>query len=144
MPRRRTVNRIHELAAQGKSIHTLTTTLGIARSTVRKYLWDAAPPKALPKRPSTLDPFTEQIRRWLAQDHLYNCETMLPRLQALGYTGGLSILKDFVHSLRPARVGHRPVRRYEIAPARNCSSTGPSSPMWPRVCAASCLALPPS
>ncbi len=36
MLRSRTVNRIHELAAQGKSIHTIATTLGIARNTVRK------------------------------------------------------------------------------------------------------------
>ncbi len=116
MLRSRTVHRIHELAAQGKSIHTIATTLGIARNTVRKYLRGAPPPKARPTRPSKLDPFKDQIRRWMVADHLYNCETMLPRLHALGYTGGISILKDFVHPLRPARAGHRPVRRYETAP----------------------------
>jgi len=104
------------LAAQGKSLHTIATRLGIARNTVRKYLRGAPPPKARPKRPSKLDPFKDQIRRWMADDHLYKCETMLPRLHALGYTGGISILKDFVHPLRPARAGHRPVRRYETAP----------------------------
>src|SRR3712207_3557597 len=116
MLRSRTVHAIHELAAQGKSIHTIATTLGIARNTVRKYLRGAPPPKARPKRPSKLDPFKDQIRRWIVEDHLYNCETMLPRLHALGYTGGISILKDFVHPLRPARAGQRPVRRYETAP----------------------------
>jgi transposase len=41
---------------------------------------------------------------------------MLERLQPLGYTGGISILKDFVHDLRPPKAGHHPVRRYETKP----------------------------
>ena len=41
---------------------------------------------------------------------------MLQRLQPLGYTGRVSILKDFVHALRPPPAGHFPVRRYETAP----------------------------
>ena len=38
MIRSRTVNTIHELAAQGKSIQDIAISLGIARNTVRKYL----------------------------------------------------------------------------------------------------------
>jgi len=90
--------------------------LGLARNTVRKYLRGAPPPQARPRRPSKLDPFKDQIQRWIMEDHLYNCQTMFVRLQAVGYTGGISILKDFVHPFRPARAGHRPVRRYETAP----------------------------
>ena len=41
---------------------------------------------------------------------------MLVRLQKLGYTGGISILKEFVHPLRPAMAGHAPVQRYETKP----------------------------
>jgi DNA-binding NarL/FixJ family response regulator len=37
MIRSGTVNSIHELAAQGKSIHAITVELGLARNTVRKY-----------------------------------------------------------------------------------------------------------
>lgn len=116
MLRRGTVNSIHDLAAQGKSIHTIATTLGIARNTVRKYLRGAPLPQPRPKRASKLDPFKDQIRRWIANDHLTNCETMVERLHVMGYTGSISILKDFVHPLRPARAGRRPVRRYETPP----------------------------
>jgi transposase len=112
------VNTIHELAAQGQSIHAIATTLGLARNTVRKYL--RTPSERMPqprrKRGSKLDPFKAQIQAWVNQDHLYNCETMLPRLQALGYTGKLSVLRAFVHPLRPPAVGHQPVQRYETAP----------------------------
>ena len=116
MLRSRTVHTIHELAAQGKSIHTIATTLGLARNTVRKYLRGAPPPKARPPRPSKLDPYKEQIRRWITEDHLYNCDTMLTRLKPMGYTGSISILKDFVHPLRPPKPGQFPVQRYETQP----------------------------
>jgi len=42
---------------------------------------------------------------------------MFPRLLAMGYKGSLSVLKRFVHPLRPAAGGHYPVIRYETKPA---------------------------
>ena len=119
MIRSRTVNTIHELAAQGKSVQDIAITLGIARNTVRKYLRHpelATMPHPRPNRRSKLDPFKDQIRQWIEEDHCYNCETMLPRLLALGYTGSLSVLKAFVHPLRPPGAGHTPVQRFETEP----------------------------
>jgi transposase len=113
-----TVNTIHDLAAQGKSIQGIAHTLGISRNTVRKYLRhpEAAIPKPRPPRPSKLDPYKEQIRRWVQEDHCTNCEVMLVRLHTLGYTGSISILKEFVHPLRSTVAGQAPVKRYETAP----------------------------
>jgi transposase len=118
MLRSRTVNTIHDLAVQGKSIQEIAQTLNISRTTVRKYVRhpEAVIPKPRPKRPSKLDPFKEQIRTWVVQDHCTNCEELLVRIQKLGYTGGYSILKEFVHPLRPAGAGHAPVKRYETKP----------------------------
>ncbi len=120
MIRSRTVNTIHELAAQGKSVQDMAISLGIARNTVRKYLRHpelTAMPHPRPNRRSKLDPFKEQIKQWIQEDHCYNCEAMLPRLLAMGYTGSLSVLKAFVHPLRPPQPGHAPVRRFETKPA---------------------------
>ncbi len=116
MLRSRTVHTIHNLATQGKSIHQIARDLNLARNTVRKYLRGKPTAAARPKRPSKLDPFKDQVRRWVQEDRLLNCETMLERLRALGYTGRVSILKDFVHPLRPPKGGHQPVRRYETKP----------------------------
>ena len=110
------MNSIHALASEGKSIHEIGRHLGLARNTVRKYLRGSPPATARPPRGSKLDPFKKQIQQWLTSDHLYNCEVMLPRLQAQGYTGGMSVLKAFVAPLRPPRAGKQPVRRYETAP----------------------------
>lgn len=104
---------IHELAAQGLSLHAIARRLGLARNTVRKYVRGAAVPAARPTKPMKLDPFKEQIRRWVQEDHLLNCATMLERLRPLGYSGGVSQLKAFVQPLRPPKAGRFPVRRYE-------------------------------
>ena len=119
MIRSRTVNKIHELTAQGKSIQDIAIELGIARNTVRKYVRHpelSAMPHPRPNRRSKLDPFKEQVKKWITEDHCYNCEAMLPRLLAMGYTGSLSVLKAFVHPLRPPACGHYPVVRYETKP----------------------------
>src|SRR2546423_12897780 len=90
MLRSRTVNTIHDLAAQGKSIQEIAQSLSISRNTVRKYLRhpEAVLPKPRPPRVSKLDPFKEQIRLWVMEDHCTNCEELLVRLQKLGYSGG--------------------------------------------------------
>jgi transposase len=107
------------LSAQGKSIQDIAIQLRIARNTVRKYLRHpefVAMPHPRPNRHSKLDPFKEQVKQWINEDHCYNCETMLPRLLTMGYTGSLSVLKAFVHPLRPPAGGHYPVVRYETKP----------------------------
>jgi transposase len=118
MLRSQTVNTIHDLALQGKSIQGIARELGISRNTVRKYLRhpEAVFPKPREPRPSKLDPYKEQITKWVMEDHCTNCEVMLVRLQEMGYTGSITILKDFVQPLRPAVAGHAPVQRYETKP----------------------------
>jgi len=116
MKRSGTINTIHELAVQGKSIRAIARTMGIARNTVRQYLRGKPQAVPRPQRGSVLDPYKAQIHRWIQEDHLYNCETMLQRLHEQGYTGNGTILRDFVRPLRPHNVGHAPVMRYETKP----------------------------
>ena len=116
MLRSRIVHRVHELSHQGLPVAEIARTLGISRPTVRKYREGAPPAKARQPKRSKLDPYKAQVRRWVEQDHCANCVSMLERLRPLGYTGGISQLKMFVHPLRPARAGKRPVRRYETRP----------------------------
>ena len=118
MLRSQTVNTIHDLHLQGKSVQEIATDLKISRTTVRKYLKhpEAVIRQPRPPRPSKLDPFKDQIQQWVTEDHCTNCEVMLTRLREMGYTGGISILKAFVHPLRPAVAGQAPVQRYETKP----------------------------
>lgn len=116
MLRSKSVHTIRELAAQGHSIRAIASQTGIARNTVRKYLRGTPEAAPRPRRSSKLAPFHDQIRRWILEDRLLNCQTILERLQLQGYAGSISILKDFVQPLRPPRPARRPVRRYETKP----------------------------
>jgi len=52
------------------------------------------------QRKSKLDAFKPTVMRLLAQ-HPYSAQQVFQRLQALGYTGGYSILKHYVRQVRP-------------------------------------------
>jgi transposase len=67
------VNTLRELAVQGHSVRAIARELGLSRNTVRKFLRGAPDLQPRPRRPSKLDPFAEQIRQWVSEDHLYNC-----------------------------------------------------------------------
>ena len=111
------MNTIREMVVQGKPVREIARELGVARNTVRRYVRGTPATTPRPRRSSKLDPYKPQVRRWVREDHLYNCETMLPRLRVQGYRGQISILKDFVRPLRPAAAGaRRPVIRYETQP----------------------------
>ena len=69
---------------------------------MRRYLREQAPAGERRTRGSLLDPYKAEIAAWVQDDRLLNCPTMLVRLREQGYTGGLSVLKSFVHPLRPA------------------------------------------
>lgn len=116
MKRSGTIHTIHELSAQGKSIRAIARELGIARNTVRRYLRGKPEAVPRPKRASMLDPYKAQIHRWMQEDHLYNCESMLERLREQGYQGNGTILRAYVRPFRPRNVGHQPVMRYETKP----------------------------
>ena len=95
MLRSQTVLTIHDLYTQGKNVQEIAQELEISRTTVRKYLThpEAVIPKPRPPRPSKLDPFKEQIKKWVMEDHCTNCEVIFERLQKMGYTGRISIRK---------------------------------------------------
>ena len=118
MLRSQTVFTIQDVRTQGKSVQDIAQELSISRTTVRKYLKhpEAVIRHPRPPRTSKLDPFKEQIKEWVTQDHCTNCEVIFARLKPMGYTGGISILKELVHPLRPAVAGHAPVQRYETKP----------------------------
>jgi transposase len=116
MLRSQTLHTIRDLAAQGQSIRAIAEQTGIARNTVRKYLRGTPEAAPRPVRGSKLDPFKDQIRRWVQEDRLFNCQTMFERLLPMGYTGSISVLKTFVRPLRPPRRGRRPVQRFETLP----------------------------
>jgi transposase len=73
-----------------------TVALWVARPTYRQ--------RQGVKRPSKLDPFKGPIVAMLER-HRYTAQQVLQEIRTQGYTGGYSILKAFVHRVRPV---HKP------------------------------------
>jgi len=89
---------------RGLSFNQIAAELGIRPQTVAKYANLATFPRRRGiRRPSKLDPFKPAITRWLER-HPYTATQIYQRLCAdEGYSGGFSIVKDYVRSVRPVR-----------------------------------------
>ena len=88
---------------QGLTIAQTARALGLHPETVAKWVkrtrYEA---RAAAPRASRLDPFKDQVVR-LLENHPYSTQQLFQRLQEAGYAGGLTIVKDYVAKVRPAR-----------------------------------------
>ena len=91
---------------EGIAVRAIAKRLNMARKTVRKILGrHRAPPKPAEPRASILDPYEPAIRAVLNDAPEMLAPAVLERLRPLGYTGGVTILRDRLRGLRPH--GHR-------------------------------------
>lgn len=107
---------VREKAMDGKSNYAIGNELGISKNTARKYREPQEPSEYSATMGSKLDGFKEDIKAMMHQE-IFNCVVILERLRAKGYTGGMSILKDYVHPYRPAK-NIPSVPRYESLPGK--------------------------
>jgi len=87
---------------EGHSERAIAKELGIARATVRR-LRGKGPirPAAKREQGSQLDAYLPEIRRLIEEAPAIRAPAVLERLRALGYQGGVSILRSRLISLRP-------------------------------------------
>lgn len=96
---------ILDLHRQGLSVSAIAERTGHDRKTIRKYIRQGLcvpiySPR--PARASLLDPFATYVRERIGAWPELTGARLLREIQGLGYTGGRSILNDFVRSIRPA------------------------------------------
>lgn len=105
---------IRELKRQGLSISEISKRTGRDRKTIRKIINQKEMPtiKKRPQGPSKLDPYMEYLQKRM-DIGVYNCVKLLREIKDKGYTGGITILKDFV---RPFRQREQAIMRYETPP----------------------------
>jgi transposase len=110
---------IKHLQQQGVPIRAIARQLGIDRNTVRRALRREGLPKytRTSRRASKLDPFKPYLERRLLECPGLTAVRLCQEIQAQGYAGRCSILRDF---LRPLRQEHRRLGqltvRFETAP----------------------------
>jgi transposase len=110
------VTEIEELRRSGVSLCEISRLTGFDRKTIRKYLENPEVPVYGPRepRPSLLDPYADYVDARLAAG-VWNAVVLLREVRARGYTGGYTILKDYLQPKREA--AHMvAVRRFETAP----------------------------
>jgi len=110
---------VHELYRKTHSIGAVAVQLGIDRRTVRRYL-DAPEcplPKPRGKRTSILDPYRAYIlARW--QEGCHNAAALYREIVGQGYRGGITIVKDFVQTLRKRPAPEPVIRHVRLGPKR--------------------------
>lgn len=117
MLKKRDFMMIQDLIQQGVSQKDVAERLGVHPKTVRRALRRGAAPKGpWPRRGAALDPFKPQIDALLSAG-VWNAVVVLREIQAQGYTGCYTSVKDYV---RPKRVLHpgRATVRFETEPGR--------------------------
>ena len=89
------------LGRQRLTVAQTARALGLHPRTVAKWAGaDQFRARAGTPRASKLDAFKGQIVRWL-DAHPYSAQQIFQRLGEAGYEGGISIVKDYVHRIRP-------------------------------------------
>jgi transposase len=115
-----TIHRLHW--GEKWSLRKTARHLHLARKTIRKYLNSPVPSTPVRRpRATKLDPFKTAIGEWLAQDATASSIVIAQRLQPLGYHGGITILRNYVKTIRPTapprafvRMEPSPGERFEI------------------------------
>jgi transposase len=114
---------IRSLHKEGHSIKAIARHTGRSRNTVRRVLREAGPTGFhKPERHSRLDAFKAYLReRW--ENCGLSAVRLLPEIQAMGYTGSISTLRRFVHSLKPERERLRKLTvRFETPPGQQAQA----------------------
>ena len=113
------VKDLQELRRQGLSISQISSVSGFDRKTVRKYLNGDGASAVIeytprPKHGSKVEAFQAYIDERLSAG-VWNAVVLLSELKARGYSGGYTILKDYLRPLRQQARGVA-VRRFETPP----------------------------
>jgi transposase len=93
---RRTVCEIHQLKGQGLSIRQISRDLGVNRETVNEYLKHPEKTMKLRNRPSKIDLYKPFIENLLGEYPEAPPLLLLKHLQQNGFTGKISILRDYL------------------------------------------------
>jgi len=104
MIRSGTILMIREKAQSGKSAYAIAKEIGLSKNTVKKYIAPATVETSNLARnqPSKLDSYKDLIHACMAAG-IFNCRTIFERIRDKGYTGGITILKDYVKPYRPPK-----------------------------------------
>lgn len=119
MKSRQIVFEIHRLKDEGYSDRAIAKALRIGRNTVARYLKE--PQRVMVPRmkvASKLDPYKDEIDAVLKKDASVSASVILRRIQALGYEGQITILRDYLRNKRGQAKYKQAFIRFESGPGQ--------------------------
>ncbi len=108
--------RMYRFIEEGLTIAEIARRLGRCRQTLYNWLSRDKEPAERPRRGSKLDEFKPYLESRLERFDL-PATVLLREIKAQGYTGGITILRDFVAQVKEREV-RRLVDRFETEPGR--------------------------
>lgn len=112
---------IKALSHQGAYLTDIAEELGVHPKTVSRALKrGAAPKRERERRDSKLEPYKPKIDQLLSSG-VWNTMVIWREIQALGYTGRTTILREYIQPKRALRPGRATVR-FETEPGRQLQS----------------------
>lgn len=114
---KRTIFEIHRLNNMGMKQRQIASELRVGRDTVKKYLKN--PEKSFcskTPRGSKLDPFKNDIDRYLDDDPRVKATVILQRIQRKGFDGEITILRNHLRKIRGKTRNREPYIRFESNP----------------------------
>ena len=107
---------MHRFLREGVPIAEVARRLGRFRQTIYNWLHQGDQPPSGRRRPSKLDPYRAYIESRLERFDL-PATVLVRELRERGYTGGMTILRQLVASIKDRHV-QRLVDRFETEPGR--------------------------
>jgi transposase len=114
---KRIIFEIHKLKNMGLKQRQIARELRVGRDTVKKYLED--PEKTFcskASRSSKLDPFKDNIAKYLDDDPQVKATVILQHLQQQGFDGEITILRNYLRKVRGKTKYREPFIRFESKP----------------------------
>jgi transposase len=112
---------IKALSRRGVYLKDIAVELGVHPKTVSRALNRGSAPQGLRRRRgSKLDPYKAKVDQLLA-DGVWNAMVILREIQAVGYSGGITILREYIAPKRALRPGRATVR-FETEPGKQLQS----------------------
>jgi len=109
---------IQALWRAGRSVSEIARVTGRHRRTIRRLIQGGgSKPRAARLVSSKLDPYRDYLLQRLLQDKVSNAAVLFDELRERGYTGGRSILWEFLHPLREL-LADRTTVRFETPPGK--------------------------
>jgi transposase len=115
---RQTVFEIHRLHHLGFEERKIARTLRLSRSTVKKYIENPNPQKPKIIKASKLDPYRDRIAALLEKDPEVSAAVVLQRIRQEGFDGKITILRDYLRTVRGPQRQPTAFIRFESGPGQ--------------------------